>query len=469
MSFWIALEEMNCYEMSEMRIVLRHSLRIAATFLLVYATLAVSPSTARAVGSVSWDSTGTQGRYVRLLASTQEGAYKWCLAVDENPVNGNVAVTRYQEGQILGTPFNASTGCWSTGGALRYFAAFEIPMWTLAAGSRTFSLTLTFADSSVSTITTSVTVVKQPPRAHWDWLGNNRGQPLTEATGAVSFGFSTTDPVTKWCLVFDDVSLPYDLSQTRHNDYELSDANYDISTGCWATDNGASIFTGALVIPTYLFKNGPHTLRLRAIDRYGESSVLETSFTSKNRTAVRDISISSNSRRYPSQKAQVFVSAVAGAGSTKYSIYVGSKKVKSGKVGEYGLIRTTIGNFKTSTTIKIKIKVVGINGTATSKTRTVNLPAALANPVPPALPERNSSTLRIRPLLPNFAASGIGRAIVAQDCVMKVSPMSSSWHGQGYDWKWFYIYSDGTRSVGRMGFGYIGGTQGFAIPPACHL
>lgn len=39
-------------------------------------------------------------------------------------------------------------------------------------------------------------------------------------------------------------------------------------------------------------------------------------------------------------------------------------------------------------------------------------------------------------------------------CDLRESGMSSSWHGQSYYWTYYYLWSDGSRTVAKMGQGY---------------
>ena len=46
------------------------------------------------------------------------------------------------------------------------------------------------------------------------------------------------------------------------------------------------------------------------------------------------------------------------------------------------------------------------------------------------------------------------RQIVDVICDLRESALSSSWYGQSYNWTYYYRWSDGTRTVAKMGSGY---------------
>ena len=46
------------------------------------------------------------------------------------------------------------------------------------------------------------------------------------------------------------------------------------------------------------------------------------------------------------------------------------------------------------------------------------------------------------------------RQLVNIICDLRESALSSSWYGQSYNWTYYYRWSDGTRTVAKMGSGY---------------
>jgi hypothetical protein len=135
-------------------------------------------------------------------------------------------------------------------------------------------------------------------------------------------------------------------------------------------------------------------------------------------------------------------------------------------VNEFGRIESNIGIYKANSKVYVQVKVSGINGIKSTSVRLMAVPPPLPNPVPPTLPSSNSSGLK--KFKPTLGGTTVQVAVVGQDCVKRLSGMSSDWQGQGYHWTIYYILANGTRTIGRAGFGYEYGTQSFAIPPLCH-
>jgi hypothetical protein len=424
---------------------------------------------ASATPTLQWDQTSIQGRNVRLLASATGKITKWCLAIDGTPVKKDVSSTRYQEFEVFGAPFNLATGCWEAPTGFRMSGAFYVPMSSVAAGPRLFTVTVFDIDGTSASISQTMTAVHPAPVAQWDWRETNAGVATGKVTGVINYGFSTDDPVVKWCLQIDSTIIQENLARTRSNDYEISDYSYDPATGCWSSEEQFSIFSGLFIVPTQTLKNGPHILELKYIDRYGESGTLSTQFESTNKSSVSSFWVGDQAKPYPS-KLSVLRMGAMGSSVTKYTIKAGysrlkMKVVKSGKVKNFGQIETTIGTYRANSKVYVQITVIGINGKATA-TRVVKVAPPLPNPVPPALPRSNSAGFNMFNPMPGLP---VARAtIVGQDCILKPSPMSSDWQGQGYSWTYWYTLSNGTRTPGKSGFGFEYGYQGFAIPSECH-
>jgi hypothetical protein len=315
-----------------------------------------------------------------------------------------------------------------------------------------------------------MTAVHTAPTANWDWKETNAVVATGNVTGVVSYGFSTYDPVVSWCLRIDSKIMPDNLARTRSNDYEISDYTYDASTGCWKSEQQLSIFSGMFVVPTQTLKNGLHSIELQYIDRYGQSGTLTSTFNSTNKTSVTDFWIGAQAKPYPSKLSTLKVGAV-GSNVSRFTILAGysrqtMKVVKRGRVNQFGRIESDIGTYKANSKVYVQVKVSGINGTKSTSVRMVAVPPPLPNPVPSTLPSLNSS--RLKKFNPTFRWSAIQVAVVGQDCIKRASAMSSDWQGQGYTWTLYYILANGTRTIGRAGFGYEYGTQGFAIPSLCH-
>jgi hypothetical protein len=429
------------------------------------------PGNAKAAPTFQWDQTSIQGRDIRLLATAYDFyPVKWCLAVDGTPIKTDVSGTRSQQFEVFGTPFNTSTGCWEAPSGSRRSGAFYVPMSSVTAGAHLFTLTVSDAAGVNLSISQSMTAVHTAPIAQWDWKETNAGVATGKVTGVINYGFSTDDPVVSWCLRVDSKIMPNNLARTRSNDYEISDYTYDALTGCWKSEEQRSIFSGLFIMPTQTLKNGPHSIELQYTDRYGESGTLTASFISTNRTSVADFWVGAQAKPYPSKLSALVVGAI-GSNVSKFTIMAGySKKtmrvVKSGRVNEFGRIESNIGIYKANSKVYVQVKVSGINGIKSTSVRLMAVPPPLPNPVPPTLPSSNSSGLK--KFKPTLGGTTVQVAVVGQDCVKRLSGMSSDWQGQGYHWTIYYILANGTRTIGRAGFGYEYGTQSFAIPPLCH-
>lgn len=201
--------------------------------------------------TLEWNQVSIQGRNVRLLASATGSVKKWCLTVDGNPISSDVVGTRYQDGELYGTPFDIRTGCWEASSGIRIFAAFYVPMSTVPSGSRVFGITVTDMTGASASISTTVDVVHAPPVIQWDWLKFSNGKSTLIDKGVISYGFSTRDPVTKWCLLVDSGVQTQNLARTRYEDYQVFDSEYDSTTGCWSKRNGNVLFSGSFIVPTH--------------------------------------------------------------------------------------------------------------------------------------------------------------------------------------------------------------------------
>jgi hypothetical protein len=420
--------------------------------------------------TLEWNHVSIQGRNVRLLATASGSVKKWCLTVDGTPVKTDVVGTRYQDGELFGTPFDARTGCWEASTGVRLFAAFYVPMSSVPSGLRVFGLTVTDTTGASTSITTTVEVVHTPPVIQWDWLKFSNGKSTSIDSGVISYGFSTQDPVSKWCLLIDSGVQTQNLARSRYADYEIFDSDYDPLTGCWSKSNGQVLFSGSFIVPTHTIPNGPHSIRLTATDVYGVSSTIETSFVSRNIVSVSDIAISTFQRPYPATSSTVQVSATAG-NARSYEIRVGKsskvlKIVKKGALSEFGQINVSLGNHKSRSTLFVRVTVKGINGSKSSPIKKLVIPPALPSPVSLTLPVVPLPKLNL--FIPGLTPQKNLPRIVSQACEVRSSGLSSDWKGRSFSWTIWGILENGTKTIVRSGSAWEYPTSTFdAIPSVC--
>lgn len=437
---------------------------------IAFATVFIFPSNVNAVPTLQWDQTSIQGRNVRLLASANGQIRKWCLKIDGRAITEDVVGTRYQDGQLYGTPFNSSTGCWESVSNV-IFAAFYVPMSSISSGQRVFELIVTDALGESVSISRVIEVVHIPPAIQWDWKEDSRGSIVSPASGVISYGFSSTDPIAKWCYLLDQGTVA--LNNARPRGAERSDvvnAKYDSATGCWQQIEGnGPLFKGMFIIPTQTLKNGNHDIQLTATDTYGVSSSLSATFVSKNSTQVSHFSVSTYEKPFPSKSSNVRVTATTG-NANRFEIRLGSSKknlrtIKKGTIKDGGEIISQIGSFRAKSVFYVQVVVSGPNGRKTSIQR-VTVPPALPNPYRTDLPRVSLPPLKL--FIPGLSPAGPQPSFVSKACTKRLTGIVSDWKGRGFSWTEWGILSNGTKTIVKTGHGWDYPSNGFeGVPIGC--
>jgi len=431
----------------------------------------VGVPTASALDNPYWlEARVTDRNFVRLLASVQGSAWgqekapiRWCLAIDGQPVTTNYAVSTSGANDTKAGSFDQETGCWSRAEGM-LVASAEIHAAKLKPGDHTFAYLATFSDGRKEQISTSLTVPRIVPSVYWA-----SAVPSGVASGLLAMSAGSDSPTASWCLYIDGKPISYDASR-----YSSVDANAQIyrspfspTTGCWTSSN---IYFGSFEIATQVLKNGSHSIRLVISSSNGESSELDRSIIVRNRTTADLSGIWAPEVKYGSRTTSIDVNAQFG-NADSYSLRIGTSRSnmtvrKKGTVRGFGRVTSRIGGLLPSTTYYVQATAAGVNGKAFSKVvriRTETPVRPVVSSVPAQVPSPGGTIGA-----PSLVTPTVPAAFV-EVCEVRVSTLSSSFHGQGYDWAIYRVWTTGAKTRIRGGIGYPGGTWQDQLPAGCPL